>query len=354
MYETRKAPKCKIVESELYQADVKAFNTKVGFLTNLSTTMYAMLPMFEEGSKEHKELIRRLKQCRKEQGSIIDATKGLDIKPIPEHWTKGRKISDDMTEEEKERIRFNNSILIDKRPQFMQYLYSNYGKEYKQYYTDYDLLAQARFRMFMDELISLDNANLDSEKKNFVEEFKKYNPLLDTCCETNNISKYMQKKIKEIKFNNKSLWCKEMVEPMKKQDVSIWDDSKSDTIVFLHDKYKSGRRNFGNIKNDDGNRLQTIEQYCKSILNESLMISSDLGELAYYAIARCYISLKGDNKDFVWSVFGEGVINNLIDNLGTNIVEVPFLDESGDIEYLGKRYKRKEVNIIPEEYYGIL
>ena len=93
MYETKKAPECNIVESELYKADMNGFNTKVGFLTNLSTTMYAMLPMFEENSKEYNEIIRRLKQCRKEQGAIIDATTGLVIRSIPSHWTNWSKIT---------------------------------------------------------------------------------------------------------------------------------------------------------------------------------------------------------------------------------------------------------------------
>jgi len=354
MYETHKAPKCKIVESELYKADLKGFNTKVGFLTNLSTTMYSMLPKFKEDSKEYKEIIRRLKQCRKEQGAIIDSTKGLDIKPIPAHWTNWTKISDDMSKEELEVASFNNSILIDKRPQFMQHLYPNYGKNYRQYYSDYDILAQAKFRIFLDELLSKDYSKLSNTQKEFIEKFKKYNPLLDTSCEVNNISLHMQEKIKCIESNTKLSWSKEMVEPMKKKDVGIWDDSKADYIISLHKKYKIGKRSFGDIKNEDGDRLQTIEQYNKSIRREAFRLSDNLGELAYYAIAVCYITLENDNKDFVWSIFSNGIIENLIDNLGDKIVEIPFLDNDGDIQYLGKRYKKKEIKIHVEEEYGFL
>ena len=354
MYETRKAPKCKIIESELYKVDLKGFNTKVGFLTNLSTTMYAMLPKFQEDSKEHNEILRRLKQCRKEQGSIIDATKGLDIKPIPTHWTNWTKITDNMSEKELEIANFNNSILIDKRPQFMQHLYPNYGKEYRQYCIDYDLLAQAKFKLFLDELLAKDFSKIDNEQKIFVEEFYKYNPLLNTPCEVNNISNYMQKKIKEISVNTKLLWSKEMIEPMKKQNIGSWDDKKADTIISLHNKYKSGKRSFGSINNQDGGRLQTIEQYNKAIRQEALRVSDNLGELAYYAIAICYISLEHDNKDFCWSVFSEGIIENLINNTKEKIFEIPFLDDDGDIEYLGKKYKRKEIKIHAEEEYGFL
>jgi hypothetical protein len=236
----------------------------------------------------------------------------------------------------------------------MQYLYSNYGKDYKQYCDDYDLLAQARFKLFLYELLEKDFSKLSDVQKKFIEEFQKYNTLLDTNCEVNKISEYMQERIKEIKCNTKLSWSKEMVEPMKKQDIGEWDDAKADAIILLHNKYKSGKRSFGSIKNEDGGRLQTIEQYNKVMRQEALRLSDSLGELAYYAIAICYISLEHDNKDFCWSVFGNGIIENLIDNISDKTIEVPFLDDDGDIEYLGKKYKRKEIKIHVEEEYGFL
>jgi hypothetical protein len=355
MYETRKAPKCKIVESELYKADLKGFNTKVGFLTNLSTTMYAMLPMFAEDSLEYKEIIRRLKQCRKEQGTIIDATKGLEVNPIPSHWSNWKKITDDMSEEEKDRVNFNNSILVDKRPQFMQHLYSNYGKDYRKYCEDYDVLCQAKFRMFLEDFLAIDKKDLDAEQKEFLNQFQRYNPLLDTKCEINNISSYMQKRTKEIKNNYNLVWTKEFVEIMKKRNAPEWSDEKSDALIALHEKYKSEKRNFGNIKDDDGNsRWNTIEQYNKSVRQEALKLSSDFGELAYYAISRCYILLDSDNKAFVWNILGDGIVDNMIENSKYKKIEMPFLDENGNIEYLGKRYSRREIKIIADGIYDFL
>ena len=354
-YENRKAPKGKIIESELYKSDISGFNSKVGFLTNLSTTMYAMLPLFDENSLEYKEIIHRLKQCRKEQGSIIDSAKGLLLRPIPKHWSNWTKITPDMSQEEVDKINFNNSILVEKRPQFMQNLYANYGKDYRKHCYNYDILSQARFKMFLSELIAMDKNLLDDEQKEFLAQFYRFNPLLDTPCEINNISKYMQKRIGEIKVNSKLSWDKNSIDIMKKRNVPDWDDAKSDALILLHEKYKSEKRNFGNIKNEDGeNRWQTIEQYNKSIRQEALKLSSDLGELAYYAIARCYVSLESDNKAFVWSIFGDGVVDNIKNNIGNKKIEIPFLDNDGDIEYLGKKYSRKEIKIVADDIYDFL
>jgi hypothetical protein len=353
-YENKKAQKCKIIESELYLADIGGFNTKVGFLTNLSTTMRAMLPLFSENSKEYKEIIRRLKQCRKEQGSIIDSTKGLVIRPIPKHWTNRTKITEDMTNKEIEIANFNNSILIEKRPQFMIHLYPNYAKDYNQYCYDYDILAQAKFRMFLDDLLNYNLDELDIDKKEFIDQFYKYNPLLDTNCEMNNISKYMQNEIKNITeiAKNKTKINKNLIKIMKKKNIKNWDDSKTNALVELHKKYKSGKKSFGNIKNEDGtNRWQTIEQYNKFIRQEALLLSSNLGDLASQAISIYYNS----DRTFVWNIFGKGIVDNIIENTFKNsknkkkVFYIPFLDEDGDIEFLGKRYSRKEIKINNDE-----
>jgi hypothetical protein len=342
MYETKNATKSKIVESELYKSDMKGFNTKVGFLTNLSTTMYSMLPMFDEVSSEYKEIIRRLKQCRKEQGVIIDGTKGLVIKPIPAHWTKWTKITEDMSEEEIEKANFNNSILIDKRPQFMQHLYSSYSKSYRKYFSGYDILTQANFRMFLDELLEIDEKDLTKKQREFLDKFYRYNPLLDSDCVMNNISKYMQKKTKEIKLKSSSGKIEDIIKMLKSNDFDV-DKVKLDKLYNIYKKYKSGRRNFNSIKDDEDNtRFKTIEQYNKAIRQESLVISSDICELASLAVVLVYELFPSDNKSFAWAIFGDGIIENIKENKQKNI-EMPFLDENGDIEYLGKRYSRKEL-----------
>jgi hypothetical protein len=344
MYETKKAPECNIVESELYKADMNGFNTKVGFLTNLSTTMYAMLPMFEENSKEYNGIIRRLKQCRKEQGAIIDATKGLVIRSIPSHWTNWSKITEDMSEEEREIAEFNNRIIVSKRPKFMVDVYSNYSKEYKRYRENYDTYSQAKFSLFLDELLSLEESELTKDQKAFIDQFNRYNPLVETNCITNNISNYMQGEIKEIKGLGRSRSKEFNAKILKDRNFEI-DKDKLDKLYVLYKKYKSGRRNFDSIKDIDGERrFKTIEQYCKYIRQEALLISSNIKELASLAVVICYELHPNDNKSFAWLVFGDGIIENIKANKQKDI-EIPFLDENGSISYLGKKYSKRKIYI---------
>ncbi len=340
MYETKKAPKSKIIESELYKADIAGFNSKVGFLTNLSTTMYSMLPLHKEGSDEYNEIIRRLKQCRKEQGSIIDGAKGLVIKPIPSRWTNWQK-----NDENDAQINFYNSILINKRPQFMQHLYSAYSKKYLQHFNNFNAVSIGKFNLELKDLLNIQKSDLNESQSLFLAAFYKFNPLLDSDCEMNRISKYMQCQIKAIRQKNKFENTDERIRVLKSPDADI-DRKKLKDLYDIYKRYKAGKRNFDRIDDERGEqRFKTLDQYYKSIRQESLAISSDICELATIAVCICYEVHKSDNKSFAWSIFGDGIIENIKAN-SSGKISVPFLDENGEIEYLGLKYHRRETSYI--------
>jgi hypothetical protein len=71
-YQKKPTEKKYIDTKDLYKADLLSFDTKIGYITNSSTTLYSMLPLFEEGSKEHETILHRLKECRVAQGNEID------------------------------------------------------------------------------------------------------------------------------------------------------------------------------------------------------------------------------------------------------------------------------------------
>ncbi len=66
------AKKPNLTEEDLYISDTFSFGQQIGPLTNVSTTIYSMLPLFEEESKEHEVLINRIKQCCINQSKQID------------------------------------------------------------------------------------------------------------------------------------------------------------------------------------------------------------------------------------------------------------------------------------------
>jgi hypothetical protein len=302
-----------------------------------------MLPLYSKNSLEYKELIRRLKQCRKEQGAQIDKSKGLIVKEFPRNWTNYIKVTEDMADEEKKVIEFNNSILIDKRPYFMRYLYPNYNKKYLKFIANYDNYCISNFGFSLKEL--LDKKESLSEKEfQTVQNYFKYSPLLDSDCLINQICHYMESQIKEIKIITKYKISEENILILKDHDIPL-DKDKLKKLYDIYRRFKSEKRNFANIKDEEGNeRYKTLEQYNKSIRQECFSISSNIYELANLAVSICYEIHPSDNKQFCWSIFGEGIVDNVMKNKQSEIL-APFLDENGDIEYLGNKYKKYKIEI---------
>ena len=155
---------------------------------------------------------------------------------------------------------------------------------------------------------------------------------------------------------------------MLMKDNSIpFDTDKYKKMEALFRKYRNERSRFNKILADsiknEGNRLikfKTIEQYNKAIRSEALSISSSLPELVNLAVAICYELYPSDRKSFLWSVFGDGVINNKKNNIlnsGIKTIKVPFISLGTElnnenikiIDYMGKKYINHDVNIVNDE-----
>ena len=352
-YENKKAPKKIINKNELYLSDIQGFDNSVGFVTNVATTAFALLPKFEEGSKEHSEIIKRLKCFRKEQGSTIDATKGLEIKPFPIHWTKWNKIKEDDSEEIKKEKEFLNSICINQRVYFMRWLYPKYNVRFNNYYKSIDLIhVRTQFKKKLEDILNQykkDKSQLNEKEISFVNKYYALNPFLETDCVMNNVSNFMVNSIKEIKLEDFKKINEENILILKDSTINT-DKEKLKKLYDLYKQYKKEKKNINkkNQQHYDYN-YETVEQFNSYFRNLANNISSNGSELVNLAIDICYIIHPSDNKSFLWNVFGEDLIINIIKNKQDKI-KVPFLDPKGSIDYLGNKYEMKIIEI--NDYIG--
>jgi hypothetical protein len=186
--------------------------------------------------------------------------------------------------------------------------------------------------------------NLTEKEQKILNDYYKYNPLLDSDCLMNKICHYMESQIKEIKIQAKDNLNNKTAILLKNPNIDI-DKDKLKSMYELFKKYKKEKRNFANVKDENGDeKYKTIEQYNKNIRQEAYLISSDISELANLAVTLCYEIYPKDNKNFAWSIFGEGIIENIKINRQEKCY-VPFLDEYGDIEFLGSKYRNYEIEV---------
>lgn len=70
-YEKQKIKSQKINFDNLGNFDVKSFDSPIGGITNLASNLYAMLGLFEKGSREYNEIEKRIRMLRYYQGQAI-------------------------------------------------------------------------------------------------------------------------------------------------------------------------------------------------------------------------------------------------------------------------------------------
>lgn len=339
-YQKKPTEKKYIDTKDLYKADLLSFDSKIGYITNCSTTLYSMLPLFEQGSKEYNTIMHRLKECRVAQGNEIDKAKGLIVKDFPHHWTNW--INPDKPNETftKEEIEFNNKLIIEKRPYFMKYLYSKYKSQYNEYNKRYNYLCYMTFGIEIEELLRLSNRTLEQEK--MIEEYYRFNPFLETDCPMNNICKYMEKEVKEIKINAKKKSPSYIFDILFNKNISITETQvkQMENVYKKYKKIKNNSQTTGELISKDD--LTSIAK--DTDMFEFDYISDDIQRLANLAVYVNYYLYPSSPKNFCWDLFGEGILLNIYDN-SPHEFKLPLLDKNGDIEYMGKKYKNKGVEI---------
>jgi hypothetical protein len=343
-YNKNKVPKEVIDEDTLWEADAKSFNTRIGFITNCSTTLYSMLENDIYSDEEKEELTKRLKICRKEQGNQIDKAKGLFVKPFPKKWT--RRIRSDTPNMSPEEIEHSNRLVIDKRPYFMRWLYGDYNRSYGRYERENKSFCFDKTGIELDEILIKEDSKLSQKEREIKEPYIRNNPLLNTNCLMNKLCLHMEKTVKQIKAMEKRTDNESIMDTLKDKELTVANLSeKLNKMDELYKKYKKHKQTLAISKSDLDVKLETIEQYNKVIRQESHSISTNPQELANLAVAICYVSNR--DRAFVWNIFGDGLVSN-IKKMSNKKISIPFLDEDGDIEYLGSRYSLKEIDIKEE------
>ena len=161
--------------------------------------------------------------------------KGLVVKDFPEHWTKWQnpdKPNDKFTKEEME---FNNKLLIEKRPYFMKYLYPKYRVEYNEHRKRYDYLCYRLYGIHIDELLNLENKT--DEQIELAEKYNRFNPFLETDCPMNNICRYMEKEVAEIKINAKKKSPDYIFDILFNKNIEITEDQIKE-MEKVYKRYK--------------------------------------------------------------------------------------------------------------------
>lgn len=341
MYDKEAVPTQKITLPNQIRCDVKGLDTKVGQITNYSTSMLAMLPLFkgEKQTEQREEIETRLKLLRELQGAEIDKIKGTTPPNFPKswrHWVKINKDDDDITKAEKYKY---NSMVVKKKPYFFIYLYSTLMNDYKAYEKNFNSISLTHFGIPIKALLR--KKEHTEGELNLIRKYRKYSPVLETDCIMNILCKEIENMEFDIKYKPNCVSL--LPEFAEKIDV---DEEKMQSLTSIYKKYKAQKKYKGiealvdneGIQDDDMNEILRNVLYANrdEYKNEMVELFTSSKELFNYLIVMC--DRNNWSYDCIWDIVGEDIID-IIPYGNTKVV----VEKEDGFEYLGHFYGLEEV-----------
>jgi len=348
-YEKEKAPKKAVTYENIIACDLDGFDTLVGQITNHSTSLNAMLPLFPKESKpdEHEEMLLRLKLLREIIGAEIDKIK-LGVAPeFPQDWIKRQHIDKEQDSEEviAEKIRAN-SMVICKKPYFMIHLYDKLKQSYKNHMRQFQLDCKNNYNVTLYELIQKPEKTPEEQK--FIRKAGYFSPVLDTPCVMNKICHKVEQLETGILKKQKE---QESMLPSFSKHMYTIQKKKLLKLEEFYKEYKA-RRKFTFVKKllTDMNSQDEFFEFLHSMTSALVQeyqnkcythISSNTTELFEYMIALSESeTIKNFDFTFIWDILGNDILK-IIPQKNSII----YKESRTGMSYLGKKYEVMEVEL---------
>lgn len=334
----KKATKEIINESNLMQANYNSFGEEIGKITNRVTSMYDVQARFDQNSEEYKILEYRIMCGQLLQQNAIDKAKGIISKPMPEEWYNRFALNSDShdTSEDKERKMFNKTIIANKKPYFMCYIYPQEMTKYKKFVETEEMRCIHLFGLTIDELEKLQNKTL--EQSNYLDWYYKKMPVSVNNCTMNRICKAVEDEFENYNYKVKASAKFDYHIMQHKQNAKY---PKYTAINKIYQEYidessycaiiaKKQRYDKDQIDNDYAMMIKKYQEKCIETCTDELELCDILLDLCYK---------KEKSKRFAWDICGDTIIENLL-KLNNWEINYYVLDNDGEIEYCGKKYRK--------------
>ncbi|GED72530.1 hypothetical protein BRE01_62320 [Brevibacillus reuszeri] len=346
-YDKVSAPNQHLNSTNILKTDLRSFDSKVGSITNYSTTFIAMLANFKTDSPEYNELLNRIKLLRRYIGDSIDQAKGIKMKPFPTEWKKRDFLIENDTEEEKKQKYYHNSLVADKKPYFMIYIYDKIRNEYREYKKKSDRACKEKFGCSLHQLLRKQNKS--KQEMYYVSDYYRKMPVIKNQCIMNTLCGMIEEVDFSFKRPKNEENTMEMFDILYDQTIAL-DQYKLNKLIELYKKYKKKRhfKHKNNVlkyidfeTNDENEQDKQIQEFYEEIRNEAYSICSNDKELANHLVYINYYLEPSDPKDFTWDIGIQGIISILQDK-NNGVVQLPMADRNGT-EYLGQKYSLRDV-----------
>lgn len=345
-----KKPKKKVfTEDDLYTADTFSFGTKIGQITNCSTTFCALIPNFKEGSKERILLENRVKMCCGSQSRQIDKTKiGQSVKDIAGIWKKRQVVLPDDTPEQKKEKEFYNSILADKKPYFFKYKYKDTGHKCN--------ITELSKKQDSDRDYAKPYKDLSFEEKAEMDDKKDNNTIISNCV-MNNVCRYIESQDFSIKQHIKStdnfdytillsnsnfMINKKLYVQLKEIVSNTFKEWEIKRHIEKKDQYIRG--NLAKTTSEKNFNKDVEYSLLKQKLEE---VCSNEEQLTNHLVYMFYVDCVSYNKTILWFLVGKTIYENIKNKFSS--FYFPIKNGNGSLQFLFNKYSIERVKLGKEK-----
>lgn len=328
----RKAAKKIPTEEDTIISNINSFGNDIGRITNWITSMFEVRSRFEKTSHEYDVLSYRIKCGQLLQQNAIDKAKGIISKPMPASWhdTHSANIIDDPAEK-----RLYRSIVADKKPYFMCYIYPDLMHQYKKYIKNTDRNCIREFGVSIKKLQSMPYSELTERQRDFLYYYNSRLPVGIGDCVMNKICHKFED-VFDGYFSKNS--TKQSFDYGFMSSDATYTKSQFTALKTLYDDYTQRLKGYmvgSAYSRNDSEAPIRLSSDKKFFRRDCDMVCPNSAVLCNILLDLCY--KKEGSKKFVWDMSGEEIINNLLKQNDMKI-SYPVEDINGDIEYCGERF----------------
>ena len=336
----RRAQKRIPTEDDFIQSNIESFGNEIGQTTNWITSMYDVRSGYSSDSEEYKTLTYRIMCGQLYQQNVIDKAKGIIAKPMPKDWHDRHEVN---KIENIDKRNFYRSIVADKKPYFMRYIYPALSQKYNTYLKNTDKNALREFQLTVSELKNIPEDEMTDRQREFLRYYDYRIPVGTGDCVMNRICRrfemefdgYIRKHSGAIPFDYSIM--KSGAEYSSRQFYEIkrlYDDyNKRLSDYMLLTSYES---------TDESDNAAAIHDMNQAFRKECDCLCPNSSVLCDILLDICY--LRSATKRFVWNMCGSEIIRNLLLN-NDMVINYPVRDDDGSILYGGNKFSMKEMRI---------
>lgn len=336
MCEQKRADKMIVKEEDLIKANINSFGDEIGKITNRITSMFEIQSHFSKDSEEYKELEYRIRCGQLFQQDSIDKVKGIIAKPMPPAWydRKAVKKMDTSSPSNKKKHKMCLSILADKKPYFMTYIYPALKKDYNEYIKNTNKKCIREFRQPLADIVN--KPDKTPEEDAFVKYYYHRMPVGIGDCVMNKICRKIESAFDDILKSGGSKTTFDY--SMLKSDEE-YCNAQYNSIVLLYKDYVKQTQDYMQYamseRVDEDESASQRGLMVHNFKRECRMVCPDATKLCNIIVDICY--RRNCSKQFAWDICGREIIENLLAK-NNNTIYYPASDPDGDIVFGGDRF----------------